>query len=294
MTTPHQNLVRKGLEREDLLTVVSEHFMTDTARYADYIFPATTVLENWDILTSWGTPYLNLNQPAIDPLGQARPNTEFFRLLSRAMGYSESYLYESDIDIVKSVFDSDHEYMKGITFETLKKNGWARLNLPEKWMPHAKGNFKTPSGKCLFFNPDIEPALPEYHTVNYSEEEISKFPLQLLTIKTTKNFLNSSHANLDYLIKKEGKPKVDISQFDAEKKRIQDGDLLKIFNQRGVVYLEARISKKVRKGVVCLPQGFWPSLMDGGSSANALTDHKLTDMGGGGAIQEARVDIAKV
>jgi anaerobic selenocysteine-containing dehydrogenase len=115
VTTPNQNLIIKGLEREDLLMVVLEHFVTDTARYADYVFPATSVLENWDILTSWGTPYLNINQPAIEPVGEAKPNTEFFRLLSWEMGFTTSYLYEKDIDIVKSVLDSDHEFLKNIT-----------------------------------------------------------------------------------------------------------------------------------------------------------------------------------
>lgn len=294
VTTPNQNLILQGLERENLLTVVLEHFVTDTARYADYVFPATSVLENWDILTSWGTPYLNINQPAIQPIGEAKPNTEFFRLLAKEMGYQESYLYEADIDIIKSVLDSDHEYLKGITFESLKKTGWARLNIPEKWLPHAQGNFNTPSGKCQLYNPNIEPHLPEYNAVRYSADELSAYPFHLLTIKTTKNFLNSSHANIDYLLKKEGSLMVDISIADAELKDIKDGDEVKVFNQRGEVFVKARVRKKVRKGVVCIPQGFWASLSKGGSSANALTSDGLTDMGRGGAIQEARVDIVKV
>ena len=245
-------------------------------------------------MTSWGTPYLNINQPAIKPVGESKPNAEFFRLLSKEMGFNEAYLYESDIDIVKSVLDSDHEYLAGITFESLKTTGWARLNIPEKWLPHSTGNFNTPSGKCQLYNPDIEPALPEYNPVQYSPEELTNYPFHLLSIKTTKYFLNSSHANIDYLIEKEGSPEIDISQEDADIKGIQDGDQVKVFNQRGEIMLKARIRKKVRKGVVCVPQGFWASLSNGGSSANALTDDKLTDMGGGASIQEARVDILKV
>lgn len=294
VTTPNQNLIIKGLEREDLLTVVLEHFITDTARYADYVFPATTVLENWDILTSWGTAYLNINQPAIKPLGEAKSNTEFFRLLAKEMGFQEKYLFESDIDIVKGTLESDHEYLEGITFESLQETGWARLNIPQKWMPHAEGHFNTPSGKCQLYNPAIEPALPAYNPISYSEEELTTYPFHLLTVKSTRNFLNSSHANIDYLIEKEGNPSLDINEEDARSKGIKDGDQIKVFNQRGEVSLKARIRKKVRKGVVCMPQGFWPSLIDGGSSANALTDDRLTDMGGGGAIQEARVDIAKI
>jgi anaerobic selenocysteine-containing dehydrogenase len=294
VTTPNQNLVVQGLEREDLLTVVIEHFITDTVRYADYVFPATSVLENWDILTSWGTPYLSINQPAIKPVGEAKSNSEFFRLLAKEMGFKASYLFDDDIDLVKSVFESKHEYLKGITFESLKNTGWARLNVPKKWIPHAQGNFKTSSGKCNLYNPAIEPPLPEYLRPNYSEEEMQNYPFQLLTIKTTKNFLNSSHANVDYLIKKEGEPLLDISEEDASVLKLKNGDQVSVFNQRGKLVVTARVRKKVRKGVVCLPQGYWSSLSKGGSSANALTSDLLTDMGRGAAIQETRVNISRV
>jgi anaerobic selenocysteine-containing dehydrogenase len=294
VTTPNQNLVIKGLKRPDLMTVVLEHFITDTARYADYIFPATTVLENWDLLDSWGTEYLNINEPAIEPLGEARTNTAFFRALATEMGLKEPYLFESDLEIIEKTLDSKHEYLQGITFESLRKTGWARLNVPAKWMPHAEGNFKTPSGKCQLYNPAMDPPLPEYHAVSYSAEEMASYPLHLLTIKSTRYFLNSSHANIDYLLQNEGMPLVDISQEDAAIRGISDGDPVKVFNPRGEVYMNARIKQKVRKGVVCMPQGFWPSLMKGGSSANALTDDLLADLGGGGAFQENRVEIVKV
>ena len=294
VTTPNQNLVRKGLERDDLLTIVSEHFMTDTALYADYIFPATTVFEHWDILDSWGTPYLNINEPAIQPLGESKPNSELFRLLAREMGFKETYLYLSDIDIVKKTLESKHEFMEGISFESLRNTGGQKLNLPEKWMPHAAGNFKTSSGKCHFYDPNMEQALPDFIPIEYSNEEKKQYPLHLLTIKTPQYFLNSSHANVDHILEKEGMPYLEVNPMDAAKRNIADGDELKVFNQRGRVYITAKISNKVNKGVVCMPQGFWPSLIKGGSSANALTNDLLTDMGRGGAIQEAKVEVVKV
>lgn len=294
VTTPNQNLVRKGLERDDLLTVVTEHFLTDTARYADYIFPATSVLENWDVLDSWGTPYLNINEPAIEPLGEAKPNSELFRLLAREMGFNEPYFYESDLDIVKKTLESKHEYMEGITFESLRKNGGQKLNLPDKWMPHANGNFKTSSGKCHFYDPNLEQALPDYIPFKYSDDELQHYPLHLLTIKSPENFLNSSHANVDHLLKKEGKFYLEINSKDATNRQITDGDELKVYNQRGRVFITARISDKVKEGIVCMPQGFWPSLLKGGSSANALTNDLFTDMVRGGAIQEAKVEVVKV
>ncbi|MCO5724646.1 molybdopterin-containing oxidoreductase family protein [Robiginitalea marina] len=294
VTTPNQNLVRRGLERPDLLTIVSEHFLTDTARYADYVFPATTVLEHWDLFDSWGSTYLNLNEPAIDPRGESKPNSELFRLLARAMGYTEPYLYQADLEIVKNTLKSDHPYLEGITFESLRQSGGQRLTLPEPWIPHAEGNFKTASGKCHFHDAALEHPLPAYLPVAYSEEELRAYPLHLLTLKTPKYFLNSSHANVGHLLEKEGKPYLEVHPQDAAARNIADGDELKVFNPRGRVFLTARISEKVTPGVVCMPQGYWPSLLKGGSSANALTDHRLTDMGRGGAIQEARVEIEKI
>ena len=294
VTMPNQNLVVKGLERADLLTIVLEHFMTDTARYADYVFPATTALENWDLLTSYGTPYLTINEPAIDPLGQSKPNTEFFRLLSKAMGFTEKYLYHTDLDMVKSLLDSDKPYLKGITFESLRKTGWAKLNVPYNWMPHAEGNFGKPGGKCKLYDADLNSPIADYVPFAYSADDLEKYPLHLLTIKSTKNFLNSTRANHDKHTRNEGKPYLDIHEADAKTRTIAEGDELKVFNQRGEVYLTARIKNKVRKGVVCMPQGFWSSLMKGGSSANALTHDLLTDMGGSAALQEARVEVVKI
>ena len=294
VTTPNQNLVINGLKREDLLTVVLEHFITDTAKYADYVFPATTVLESWDIFTSWGTPYININEPAISPLGLSKSNSDFFRLLSKEMGFREKYLYESDLDMIKETLDSKHEYMKGISFESLRESGGRKLNLPKSWMPHSEGNFGTSSGKCHFYDEKLAQPLPEYIPYDYDSEEIEKHPLQLLTIKTPEYFLNSSHANVDHILKKEGDLYLEISEYDAEKREISTGDELRVFNSRGRVFCKARISDKVKVGIVCLPQGYWPSLLKGNSSANALTNDLLTDMGRGGAIQEARVDIEKV
>ena len=294
VTMPNQNDVVKGLQREDLLTIVLDHFVTDTARYADYVFPATTSLENWDLLTSYGTPYLNINEPAIAPLGQAKTNTEFFRLLSKEMGLKEKYLYYSDLEIVKSLLNSDKPYLKGITFESLKKSGWAKMNIPQKWMPHVEGNFGKKDGKCIFYNPEMTPSLPDYVPFTYSEKELAQFPLHLLTIKSTKNFLNSTRANHETHTQKEGKPFLDMNEEDARARNLTDGDEIKVFNQRGEVYLHVRVKNKVRKGVVCMPQGFWSSLMKGGSSANALTHDKLTDMGGSAALQEARVEVMRV
>ena len=297
VTMPNQNLVRKGMEQEELLTVVLEHFVTDTAKYADYVFPATTQLEHWDVVDSWGQTYINLNQPAIQARGESRPNSEFFRLLAKKMGYTEAAFLETDLEIAKSIFRTDHPYLQGVTFEYLKEHGWARYKVPEPWLPHKEGNFNTSSGKCEFYNPDLAgqgiSTLPAYKKVPYSQSQIDKFPLQLLTIKSSRWFLNSSHANVSRLRKAEGTPALDISMVDAESRGIADGDKVRVFNENGEMLLRARIGKRTRKGVVCLPQGYWPSLLEGGSSANALTNDWLADLGGGSALQDTRVEVER-
>lgn len=291
VTTPNANLTKRGLEREDLLTVVLEHFMTETAKYADYIFPATTQLEHWDIADSWGQVYVNINQPAISPRGEARPNSEFFRLLAKEMDYTEECFQESDKDMVKSAFDSDHPYLEGIDFEYMQNHGWARYKIPEPYLPHAKGNFATTSGKCEFISQ--QNGLPSYKEVVYSEEEKNNFPLQLLTVKKTKGFHNSSHANVRHLRQKEGRPWLDIHPSDAKARNISSGDEVIVYNQRGKVFLEAKVRESIRPGVVCMPHGYWPSLIKGGQASNHLTDDRLTDIGGGAALQDCRVEVEK-
>ncbi|MCB0656653.1 MAG: molybdopterin-dependent oxidoreductase [Saprospiraceae bacterium] len=293
VTAPNQNLVLQGLRREDLFTVVLEHFITDTARYADYIFPATTQLEHWDLMTSWGQDYINLNEPAIPPLGEAKSNSDFFRLLAKELGWTEDYFQETDEDIIRSAFNTDHPFLKGITFKSLRQKGWARLNLPQPWIPFKEGHFPTESGKCQLFPPDGV-TLPVYQPVEHAAEELESFPLQMMAIKSTSHFLNSSHANAERLIEAEGAPHLDIHPDDAASRQISDGETVLVFNQRGDLQLTARIGDNVLPGVVSMPQGYWSSLLPGKSSANALTTDRFTDRGHGAALQETWVQVQKI
>jgi anaerobic selenocysteine-containing dehydrogenase len=114
-----------------------------------------------------------------------------------------------------------------------------------------------------------------------------------LTVKSTGNFLNSSHANVDRLLKKEGEPLLDIHASDAASRGISDGAGLKVKSQHGALRIKAKVTDRVRPGVVCMPQGFWSSLVKGGSSANALTSDAFTDMGNGAAFHETRVEVVR-
>lgn len=296
---PNQNLVHTGLQREDLFTVVVEQFLTDTARYADYVFPATTQVEHHDLLWSWGHTYLSLNRPAIEPLGEALPNTEFFRRLARQMGFAEPYLFESDEDLIVSVLESIHPYVQGISYEQLQVEGWAPLRLPEPWLPFAEGNFPTPSGKCEFYVASWDVAgldpLPAYvvprESVGGDAVLAARYPLALLTPKSTLHFLNSSYAHLPRHLQAAGEPLLTIHPDDARPRQIEDGDMVEVFNDRGTVQLRAAVGDSVRPGVVALPFGWWPSLREDGAAANVLTADGISDRGGGGNFYDTLVEV---
>jgi anaerobic selenocysteine-containing dehydrogenase len=298
---PSQNLVLEGLRREDLFTVVHEHLLTDTARYADYVLPATTQVEHLDLVWSWGHDYLTLNLPAIDPVGEAIPNTELFRRLAAAMGFDDGYLADSDLDLVQLALASDHPNLAGITFERLLEDGWARLRLPEGWRPFAEGGFPTRSGRCEFFSeqlaregmdplPTFEPS-PESAAGNPTLA--ARFPLSLITGKGALHFLNSSYGGLERHRKAEVEPRLDLSPYDAAARGIADGEMVRVHNDRGSVLLRARVGDRVRPGVCSMPSGWWASLSPGGSSANALTRDGIADMGGGGDFQDTLVEVTQ-
>ncbi len=292
---PNQNRVLQGLRREDVFTVVHEQFITDTARYADYVLPATTQVEHLDLLWSWGHTYMTLNRPAIPPQGEAVPNTELFRRLASHMGFDEPEFHESDEDLVRSVLSRDHPYSEGITFERLWQKGWAPLNLPNDWRPYAEGDFPTPSGKCEFeaahlADLGIDP-LPTYIPDETGDAE--RYPLCLITAKSTQHFLNSSYANMPRQLRAAREPRLDIHGDDAAARGIRDGDWVRIFNHRGEARLRAWVGDRVRPGVAAMPFGWWPVHSPGKVSANALTCDGLSDLGGGGDWHDTRVEVER-
>jgi anaerobic selenocysteine-containing dehydrogenase len=293
---PNQNRVVQGLERSDLLTVVLEHFLTDTARYADYVFPATTQAEHLDLVVPYGSRYLALNLPAIEPRGEALPNTEFFRRLARRLGFEEPGLYVSDEELVKLALDSDHPFLEGITFERLRRDGWAPLALPGDRLPFADGDFPTPSGKCEIYS-ESELAqgrdpLPGYVATERFGDEASKYPLHFMSPKWNRYFVNSSHANQPRLERAAGKPRLRMHPVDAAARGIVDGEIVRVFNQRGEVSLTALVTDDMQPGVVILLHGWWASRI-GGSSANALTSETLADLGGGSTLHDNWVEVVR-
>ncbi|HKA12845.1 MAG TPA: molybdopterin-dependent oxidoreductase [Candidatus Dormibacteraeota bacterium] len=281
---PNSNLVRAGLSREDLFTVVHDLFVTDTARYADYVLPATSFIEHLDLLFPWGHTYVTLNQPAIAPLGEAVCNTDLFRRLAAAMGWGDEPAFQpSDEELIRTALRTDHPYMEGITYERLMEDGWAELRLPaSRRTPFAAGGFSTQSGRCeLFTEPAPEHVPPAADT----------YPLVMISAKTGLHLLNSSYSNLPWHLRAEGHPEVQIDPADARRRGIGDGDEVRVHNERGELRLTARVGDGVRPGVVAVAHGWWRSLA--GGSANELTSDGLSDLGGGADFFGTRVEVTR-
>src|SRR6185295_9701248 len=296
---PDQARVIEGFKREDLFTVVHEQFQTDTADYADILLPATTQLEQRDVVKPYGHYYLVYNEPAIAPLGEAKPNSEVFRLLAERLGFEEDCFRDSDEEIIRQALNSGHPTLDGITLERLKQEGWARLNLPETFAPFAEGGFRTPSGKCEFYSEKMKhigmDPLPAYIPPRESPASAprlaARYPLQLIS-PPANSFLNTSFSHLPSFLKSEQQPFIEINAADAELRRIGDGDMVKVWNDRGECTLVARISNRVKPGVAVALSIWWNKLSPGRSNVNCTVSQAVTDMGGGATFFDNLVEVA--
>lgn len=298
VSAPNASLIRAGLQRDDLFTVVSEHFLTDTARFADVVFPATTQLEHVDVVEAWGHLHLGWNEPAIAPLGECVPNTELWRRLSRAMGFTEAELFEDDESLIRSALKAH------VDVDTLRREGYVRYSVPDDHLPYADGVFATPSGKAELFSERLaaqgHDALPGYEAPAEGPggELADRFPLVLMSPKTHTRFLNSSYSHLPKHGPLEGAPYVEISPDDAAARGIADGDTVRVWNDRGELLLPARLGTRVRPGVVSVPFGWWGDqhAKHGGGplTVNALTSDTLSDWGGGVAFFDTLVAVASL
>jgi anaerobic selenocysteine-containing dehydrogenase len=284
---PESGKVVKGFAREDLFTVVLEHFQTDTADYADYILPATTQLEHWDVHSGYGHTDALLNRPAIAPVGQSKPNTQIFRELAARMGYVESCFQDSDEVLCRTA------YGEHVDFQLLLAQGFATITLPDA--PFAQGQFPTPSGKCEFYSARLAAqgldALPDY-LANYEAAGASAdYPLAMIS-PPARNFLNSSFVNVTSLRDIEGEPLLEINADDARARGISNGAVVRVFNQRGVYRCKAKVSPRARHGVVNGLGIWWRKLGLDGSNVNQLTSQKLTDLGRAPTFYDCWVEVS--
>ena len=284
-TSPDSTRIVQGLAREDLFTVVLEHFLTDTARYADVVLPATTQVEHLDLVPSWGHTYVTYNEPAIAPVGEALPNTEIFRRLARAMGYDGEAFEVSDEELVRLALAGARAPLDKVDFDELRAVGWAEADLPEDFRPFAQGGFGTPSGRFRLWSQAIPPG--------FEPPPGDDEPLALMTAKSAHHFLNSTYANLPRHLAAAGEPLLEMHADDAAPRGIADGDVVRVSNARGEVVARARLGDIVRPGVVALPSGWWASHSPGATNVNALTMQEPTD-GGGASLHSARVEVEPV
>ena len=295
---PDHHSVVRGLKRDDLFTVVLEHFRTDTCDYADWVLPATTQLEHLDLHWAYGHVYATLNKPAIAPLGQALPNTEIFRRIAARMGLDDPCLADDDETLVLQALETTAPQMKSVTLDRLQRDGWVRLELPRPYMPFANGGFHTPSGKCEFYSErmkamGLDPVpgyTPMHESVEVSPDLAKKYPLTLIS-SPAHQFLNSSFVNIGPLQRAAREPELAIHPNDAQRRGIAEGARVVVENDRGHFSATARLREGIREGVAWAPGVWWAKLSKDGVNVNTTTSQRLTDMGAGAVFYDNLVEI---
>ncbi|HYC51359.1 MAG TPA: molybdopterin oxidoreductase family protein [Gemmatimonadaceae bacterium] len=295
---PDRNTVLRGFARDDLFTVVLEHFQTDTADWADIVLPATTQLEHWDVHLSYGHHYVSLNQPSIAPLGECRPNTQIFRDIGARMGLDDPCLRDDDETLIRQALDTTSEKFSGVTFDKLRETGWTRLNLPTPYLPFADGKFLTPSGKCEFYSERLKDMgldpiptfIPPYESPERDPLLVRRFPLTLIS-SPAHQFLNSTFVNVDTLRRSVKHPECIVHPVDAERRGITPGMRVAIHNDRGAFTAIAKVDAGIREGVVWAPSIWWGKLTADSANANQTTSQRETDMGHGPVFYDNQVEV---
>ncbi|MBT5411525.1 MAG: molybdopterin-dependent oxidoreductase [Nitrosomonadales bacterium] len=304
----------QGLSREDLFLVSADHFISDTAAYADILLPASMGAEMEDMILSWGHLYLTYNTKCVESPGEAIPNNEIFRRLAKRLGFEEDNFKWSDEECLEHYVDWDAPACDGIDLAYMKKHGYARLNVGTKdnRAPHKEGNFPTPSGKCEFrlvgaknfvagpfrqmydgFQPGQDiPELPDYvpskETASANPALFKKYPLNILAPKSH-GFINSCYANIENKLKGQGEQSVLISQADAMDRGIQEGEMVRVFNDRGGFDAVAKITPDVGAGIVVATLGYWRQLNNG--TVNSVSSSAFGDMGNAQTSHDCLVEV---
>jgi len=296
-TVPDGNRARAGFARDDLFTVVLEQRMTDTARYADVLLPATMQPEHTDLHYAYGHLYLSWNEPAVEPPGEALPNSEVFRRLARVLGLDDPRLQQSDVEVAAAVLDTPTLREAGITVETLREQGYVRLpGLPRGTARYAEGGFPTPSGKVQLLSErlaerGVDPLVGYVPPREGGDAALAeRYPLVLIA-PAGRFFVNSTFASIPWHLRKMGPPQLHLHPTDATARGIASGDRVRVWNDRGEFELEALVDDAARPGVAFTFKSYWPGLSPGGSNVNSTTPVRDTDLGGGPTFHDNRVEV---
>lgn len=290
---PDSVAVARGFAREDLFTVVLEHFQTDTVDYADWVLPATTQLEHLDIHKSYGHLYVVANNPAVEPVGQSKPNTQIFRELAHAMGFADPCFQDSDAQIADQAFVPGHPRLPNYSWQRVSEQGWMRLELPQDKGIFANGGFPSASGKVECWSAELAQRgldpVPNYLPPLEAQGR-SQYPLAMIS-PPARNFLNTTFVNVQSLRAIEGEPLALLSPHDAAERSLQEGQLVEVFNDRGVLQLKAKITDRVPAGLVVVPSIWWKKLAADGRNANELCGQALTDLGRAPTFYDTAVEV---
>jgi anaerobic selenocysteine-containing dehydrogenase len=298
-SVPDQNKVRRALARQDLFTVVIDHFQTDTADYADLLLPATMQPEHADLHYAYGHLYVAWNEPAVAPPGECLPHSEIFRRLARALGVTEPCVYDSDEDMARQLLASDDPSVAGITLERLRRDGWARLNVPAPFVPFANG-FRTASGKLEFYSSRMAEAgldpvpgyTPPYEAAQRETDLARRYPLALIA-PASHFFLNTTFANVPKLAARQSEPTIELHPTEADARGLREGDPVRVYNDRGEFRARLIVGDRVPPGVAASVKGFWPKRVTGGANANTTVAERDADMGGGAVFHDNRVEVER-
>ena len=316
---PETNKIVAGLKREDLFTVVSEHFMTDTAKYADIVLPAAMAGEAEDMMWSWGHLYLTYNQKAIDPPGECKPTSDMWRLLAAEMGFDDPVFKMTDSELAAAYINWDDPKMGGIDMAYMKTHGYFKLNVgsADTRTPHKDGNFPTPSGKVEFLLHDaknfvagpframyddeqdgtpVDPLpgyVPPRETPETNPEQAKLYSLNIISPKSH-GFLNSCYANEPHKIKGQGEQFVMISPHDAATRSIREGDPVRVYNGRGDFEGVARVTDDVNPGIVVATLGYWRSLNRSDGSVNSISSQEWGGLGRCPSFSDNLVEVMRV
>lgn len=301
VTLYDQQRLRRGLARDSLFMVVHEQYMTDTARYADIVLPATSHVENLDLLFSYYHYGVMLNRPAILPVGESRSNLETFGLLAAALGFDEPCFRQDAWQVIEEVLALDHPALDGVSARRLLADGWCPARVDSAHELVARGRFPTPSGRIELYSQrmaeDGHDPLPAYLPLRESPERTpahhQRYPLYLLT-PTAGSFHKSSHAREAGWDRWESRPTLLIHPADATARGIADGEEVRVFNDRGDCALWAAVTASVRRGVVAALGLWWDERYPQERNTNHTTSDQPADMGGGSTFNTNLVDVAPV
>jgi anaerobic selenocysteine-containing dehydrogenase len=282
-TMPNQNAVIKGLQHEDLFTVVFEQVLTDTAVYADILLPAVTFLEQQEIKKAYGSYALQYLAPVIAPLGEAKPNEEVFALLGRAMGWGDQAFQEDTEAYLRRAANAVGG-IKNVNFEELKKDRIAFFDFPGPTPLQFVTAFPwTSDGKA-----QLAPSVLGENPFEYLEDPVHEFPLALISPATDKLISSTlGEYNMPELF-------LFIHPVDAQKRSIKNGDVVRIFNHYGEVHCRVKLSEQISPGVVSLPKGAWRKASRNGQTATALAPDTISSVGEGACFNDARVEVTRL